>query len=191
MNVNGYSPEDLPGAPPIRGHGDQGYNTACHFAAHGILAALLHRDRTGAGQYVDCSMHEALSCTVEVGMPYYLYMRQDVVRQTARHAAARPTEPWLFHAGDGKDLILFGVGRDNASWKKLKAWLQSRGFGIQLVQRHRRHDQRCRGRVGAEHLLEHADEVGGGRVVDRLIEGGQRQGLPQQLAQARRLAVAG
>ena len=132
MNMNGYSPEDIPGAPPIRGHGDQGYNTACHFAAHGILAALLYRDRRGAGQYVDCSMHEALSCTVEVGMPYYLYMRQDVVRQTARHAAARPTEPWLFHAGDGKDLILFGVGRDNASWKKLKAWLQSRGFGMQL-----------------------------------------------------------
>ena len=132
MAMNGYSPEDLPGAPPIRGHGDQGYNTACQYALHGILVALLHRDRTGAGQFVDCSMHEALSCTVEVGMPYYLYMRQDVVRQTGRHAAARPTERWLYKAKDGRDLILFGVGRDNAGFAKIRTWLQSKGFGKQL-----------------------------------------------------------
>lgn len=130
MMMNGYDPEDAPGAPPIRGHGDQGYNTACHYAAHGILAALLYRDRTGKGQYVDCSMHEALSCTVEVGMPYYLYAREDVVRQTARHAAARRTERWLVHAADGRDLILFGIGRDNASWRRLKEWFQSFGFGM-------------------------------------------------------------
>jgi benzylsuccinate CoA-transferase BbsE subunit len=132
MAMNGYSPEDGPGAPPVRGHGDQGYNTACHHAVHGILAALLYRDRTGRGQYVDCSAHEALSQTVEVAMPYYLYMRQDVVRQTARHAAARPTPPWLFSAADGRELILFGIGRDNTSWRKLKAWMQSHGFGLQF-----------------------------------------------------------
>ncbi len=130
MMMNGYDPEDASGAPPIRGHGDQGYNTACHYAVHGILAALLYRDRTGLGQYVDCSMHEALSCTVEVGMPYWLYAREDVVRQTARHAAARRTERWLVHAADGRDLILFGIGRDNSSWRKLKAWFQSHGFGM-------------------------------------------------------------
>ena len=132
MAMNGYSASDAPGAPPVRGHGDQGYNTACHFAVQGILAALMHRDRSGRGQYVDASMHEALSCTVEVGMPYYLYMRQDVTRQTARHAAAQRTEPWLFTAGDGRDLILFGIGRDNTSWRKLKAWYQSEGFGLQF-----------------------------------------------------------
>ena len=132
MAMNGYSPEDAPGAPPIRGHGDQGYNTACHHACHGVLAALLYRDRTGLGQHVDCSMHEALSQTVEVGMPHYLYVREDVTRQTARHAAFRRTEPWLMKAGDGKDLILFGIGRDNTSWRKLKAWYQSRGFGLQF-----------------------------------------------------------
>jgi crotonobetainyl-CoA:carnitine CoA-transferase CaiB-like acyl-CoA transferase len=132
MAMNGYSPEDVPGAPPIRGHGDQGYNTACQYALHGILAALFHHDRTGEGQHIDCSMHEALSQTVEVGMPHYLYARTDVVRQTARHAAARPTEPWLVTAGDGKDLILFGIGRDNTSWRKVKQWYQAAGFGLQF-----------------------------------------------------------
>ena len=132
MRMNGYDPQDAAGAPPIRGHGDQGYNTACHFATMGILAALLHRDATGEGQYIDCSMHEALSCTVEVGMPYWLYRRVDVIRQTSRHAAAHRTEPWLVHARDGRDLILFGVGRDNASWARLKQWYQSEGFGLQF-----------------------------------------------------------
>lgn len=132
MAMNGYDAADAPGAPPIRGHGDQAYNTACHHAVQGILAALIYRDRTGTGQYIDCSMHEALSQTVEVGMPHYLYARTDVVRQTARHAAARATEPWLFRAGDGRDLILFGIGRDNASWRKLRAWYQTSGFGNQF-----------------------------------------------------------
>ncbi|MGE5596623.1 MAG: CaiB/BaiF CoA transferase family protein, partial [Hyphomicrobiales bacterium] len=132
MMMNGYDPEDAPGAPPIRGHGDQGYNTACQYALHGVLVALLHRDRTGEGQYIDASAHEALSQTVEVGMPYWLYMREDVVRQTARHAASRRTEPWLHRAKDGRDLILFGIGRDNASWRRLKEWFQQSGFGLQF-----------------------------------------------------------
>ena len=67
----------------------------------GILVALLHRDASGEGQYIDCSMHEALSCTTEVGMPYWFYKRQDVIRQTGRHAAAARTEPWLYPAKDG------------------------------------------------------------------------------------------
>jgi len=65
-------------------------------------------------------------------MPYWFYQRLDVVRQTARHAAARRTEPWLYKAKDGHDLILFGVGRDNASWRRLKQWYQSEGFGLQF-----------------------------------------------------------
>jgi crotonobetainyl-CoA:carnitine CoA-transferase CaiB-like acyl-CoA transferase len=132
MMMNGYDAEDAPGAPPIRGHGDQGYNTACHFAVHGILAALLYRDASNLGQYVDCSAHEALSCTVEVGMPYYLYQRRDVVRQTSRHAAAARTEPWLHPTKDGLYNLIFGVARDNSTWKKLKEWFQSEGFGLQF-----------------------------------------------------------
>jgi benzylsuccinate CoA-transferase BbsE subunit len=131
MNMNGYDAEDAPGAPPIHGKGEQGYQTACHFAVQGILVALYHRDRTGQGQYIDASAHEALSSTTEVGLPQWLYRNVDVVRQTARHAAAARTEPWLFQAKD-RDLILFGIGRDNASWAKLKAWLQAGGFGLQL-----------------------------------------------------------
>ena len=132
MKMNGYDPEDAPGAPPIRGLGDQGYDTACHYAVQGILAALLYRDRTGQGQFIDASMHEACSSTTEVGLPYWFTRQTNVVRQTGRHAAAQRTEPWLHMANDGQYTLIFGIGRDNATWTKIKRWFQESGFGMQL-----------------------------------------------------------
>lgn len=132
MMMNGYDREDAPGAPPIRGLGDQGYNTACHYAVQGILAALLYRDRSGHGQHIDASMHEALSSTTEVGLPYWFTKRTNVTRQTGRHAAAQHTEPWLHMARDGRYALIFGIGRDAATWKKIKEWFQASGFGMQL-----------------------------------------------------------
>ena len=132
MMMNGYDPDDAPGAPPIRGLGDQGYNTACHYAVQGILIALLYRDRTGLGQHVDASMHEALSSTTEVGLPYWFTRRVNVIRQTGRHAAAQRTESWLHMANDGQYNLIFGIGRDNATWGKIKSWWQEAGFGQQF-----------------------------------------------------------
>ena len=132
MMMNGYDSEDAAGAPPIHGKGDQGYNTACHYAVQGILAALLYRDRTGQGQYIDASMHEACSSTTEVGLPWWFTARTNVFRQTGRHAAAQHTEPWLHMANDGQYALIFGVGRDNASWKRIKEWFQADGIGMQL-----------------------------------------------------------
>lgn len=181
MCMCGYDPEDVPGAPPIRGHGDQGYNTACHYAVMGILAALLHRDRTGEGQYIDCSMHEALSSTTEVGLPYWFSLRQDVIRQTGRHAAAHRTEPWVYPTGDGKKVLVFGIGRDNRTWQQLKEWFQRDGFGMQLDEE--RFDDPLRrqpGRGSAE-----AAEVFGelrkfflAHTGDEIYRGGQERGLP-------------
>jgi len=176
MRMNGYDPEDAPGAPPIRGHGDQGYNTACHFAVMGVLAALLDFDRTGKGQFIDCSMHEALSCTVEVGMPYWFYKRLDVIRQTGRHAAARRTERWLYKARDGRDLILFGVGRDNASWAKLKLWYQSEGFGLQFDDPRfddPRRRQPGRGSPEAEEIMAETGRFIAAHDSDYVYRGGQ------------------
>ena len=179
MNMNGYDESDAPGAPPIRGHGDQGYNTACHFAAMGVLAALLHRDATGEGQYVDCSMHEALSCTTEVGMPYWLYQRRDVIRQTGRHAAAHRTEPWLYRARDGRDVIIFGVGRDNASWKRIKEWFQAEGFGKQFDEPRFDSPKARQPARGAQEAAEIMAEVGrfiAAHDADDVYRGGQQRG---------------
>jgi crotonobetainyl-CoA:carnitine CoA-transferase CaiB-like acyl-CoA transferase len=95
-------------------------------------AALLYRDRSGQGQFIDAAMHEACSSTTEVGLPSWLTRRTNVVRQTGRHAAAQRTEPWLHMANDGQYTLIFGIGRDNATWTKIKRWFQESGFGMQL-----------------------------------------------------------
>lgn len=179
MNMNGYDPDDAPGAPPIRGHGDQGYNTASHYAFHGILAALLWRDRTGDGQYIDCSMHEALSCTTEVGMPYWLYKRQNVLRQTGRHAAANRSEPWMYLARDGRYVLVFGVGRDNASWARIKEWFQSEGFGLQFDEERfdsPQNRQPARGTPEAREILEEVGRFIAAHDSDYVYRGGQERG---------------
>ena len=97
MMMNGYDPEDAPGAPPIRGHGDQGYNTACHYAVQGILAALLYRDRTGAGPVRRCV--DARGAQQHHRGGNALLVLQAPRTSSARPAGMRPrtrTEPWLY-----------------------------------------------------------------------------------------------
>jgi len=179
MNMNGYDQADVPGAPPIRGHGDQGYNTACHYAAIGILAALCHRDATGEGQFIDCSMHEALSSTTEVGLPYYLTLQEDVVRQTGRHASVLHTEPWVYASGDGKNMLVFGIGRDNASWTQIKRWFQADGFGMQFDEE--RFDspmnrQPGRGTQEAAEIVGEVRRFFAAHTSDEIYRGGQERG---------------
>lgn len=176
MKMNGYDPEDVPGAPPIRGLGDQGYNTACHYAVQGILAALLYRDRAGVGQFIDASMHEACSSTTEVGLPYWFTRQTNVVRQTGRHAAAQRTEPWLHLANDGQYTLIFGVGRDNATWTKIKRWFQESGFGMQLDEA--RFDdpaarQPGRGSLEAAEVMHELSAFIAAHTADEVYRGGQ------------------
>lgn len=178
MMMNGYDPSDAQGAPPIRGHGDQGYNTACHYAVQGVLAALLYRDRTGQGQHVDASMHEALSSTTEVGLPYWFTKRVNVIRQTGRHAAAVRSEPWLYLADDDRYALIFGVGRDNASWNKIKEWFQSEGFGLQFDEA--RFDepaarQPARGTAEAAEILAEVGRFIAAHSADEVYRGGQER----------------
>jgi benzylsuccinate CoA-transferase BbsE subunit len=181
MMMNGYDLGQYPEAPPIHGNGDQAFNTACHYAVHGIMAAILYRDRSGEGQYVDCAMHEALSCTVEVGMPYWLYMRRDVRRQTGRHAAAVATERWIYHAADGRDVLVFGVGRNNSQWNSLKKWLQAAGFG-QHLDEERFSDplarQPARGTPEAKEIMATVSAFIGETGSDEVYRGAQARGLP-------------
>lgn len=176
MKMNGYDSEDAPGAPPIRGLGDQGYNTACHYAVQGILAALLYRDRTGLGQHIDASMHEACSSTTEVGLPYWFTRQTNVFRQTGRHAAAQRTEPWLHLANDGLYTLIFGIGRDNATWTKIKRWFQESGFGMQLDEP--RFDdpaarQPGRGSPEAAEVMQELSAFIAAHTADEVYRGGQ------------------
>ena len=181
MNMNGYDPTDAPGAPPIHGKGDQAFNTAAHYAAMGILTALVARDATGQGQYIDCSMHEALSSTTEVGLPHWLYTRTNIIRQTGRHAATIRTEPWIHRARDGRDVLVFNIGRSNESWGKLKRWMQSHGFGANFDEA--RFDDpmnrmAARGTPEAKEIFEEVSRFITALDAEDVYRGAQACGLP-------------
>ena len=73
----GYDDHSL---PPVRGSGNQGYHTGCHFAVMSALTALLHRGVTGTGQFIDVSMHAACNVTTEAASYSWLVAESKIGR---------------------------------------------------------------------------------------------------------------
>ena len=59
--------------PPLKPYGEQSYYAASLFAAVGILVALRERSSSGKGQYIDVSIQEAVTATLEHVMVRYFY----------------------------------------------------------------------------------------------------------------------
>ncbi|MDP6453474.1 MAG: CoA transferase [SAR202 cluster bacterium] len=114
--------------PPIRGGGNQGYHTACHYAAIGIMTALVHRQFTGVGQYIDVNMHAALNVTTEGATYSWLVAGDTVQRQTGRHASVTPTAPSQVLCRDGRYLNVGFPARTEEQWFHLLAWLDEEGL---------------------------------------------------------------
>jgi crotonobetainyl-CoA:carnitine CoA-transferase CaiB-like acyl-CoA transferase len=121
----GYDDHSL---PPVRGGGNQGYQTGCHFAVMAALVALLYRRRTGRGQHVDVNMHAAANVTTEAGSYHWLVARETVLRQTGRHAAARPTMPSQVRCADGRYVNTGIPPRSSAQFRVIYDWLKELGL---------------------------------------------------------------
>ena len=122
MMSTGYDDHEL---PPIRSDGEHSLAMGGEFATAAILAALLERQRSGLGQLIDVSIHEAVSSTVEGAFPNWEYMGELVQRQTGRHSSVNPTPPWQYRCTDGAYVLLMGGGvpRDAQIWDNLLAWM--------------------------------------------------------------------
>ncbi len=118
----GYDDHSL---PPVRGGGNQGYQTGCHFAVMSALAALLHRDETGTGQHIDVNMHAAANVTTEAGSYAWLVAGQTVQRQTGRHAANNPTMPTQIRCADGRYVNTGLIARRPDQFQRVHDWLAS------------------------------------------------------------------
>jgi crotonobetainyl-CoA:carnitine CoA-transferase CaiB-like acyl-CoA transferase len=119
LHMCGYDDHSI---PPIRPGGNQAYHIATAFAHIGILLCLLERQRTGRGQIVDLSMHEATAVTVELANPYWFYPKALVQRQTCRHAQPVATQPTLFQCADG--YVYFAlVLTEEKPWAATLEWL--------------------------------------------------------------------
>ena len=68
MAVCGYGTDD----PPLACFGDQAWLTAATYGAIAVLAALEHRGRTGEGQLIDVSAHQASASMTEWHVMTYL-----------------------------------------------------------------------------------------------------------------------
>ena len=60
-----------PQGPPLRLYGKQSYYSASLFAACTILLAIIKRNRTGEGDYLEITLHEAVTSTLEYVMVRY------------------------------------------------------------------------------------------------------------------------
>ena len=72
--------------PPIAPQMWHAYHITCNNTYMATLGALLYREQTGRGQFLDASIHQAVSTCTEVDIPHMVYARQPVWRQTGRHA---------------------------------------------------------------------------------------------------------
>ena len=114
--------------PPVRGGGNQGYNTASHYAFMAALVALLNRDHTGAGQFIDVNMHAAANVTTELATVYHAVSGDTVQRQTGRHAMVEPTMDTQVLCADG-NYVNGGVpARRPEQFRALHEWLTETGL---------------------------------------------------------------
>lgn len=80
------------------------------FAAIGILAAALHRERSGTGQYIDCSMFDGLLSWMSVDLGTFWAEGRRFTDHDAGYG--------IFETLDGKYLAL-GIAHEDRFWDRL------------------------------------------------------------------------
>ena len=122
---SGYDDHEI---PPVRGGGNQAYHTVCHYAVIGIMIALIHRQFTGVGQYIDANMHASLNVSTEAGSYGWLVAGETVQRQTGRHASVVPTSQSQFLCKDGRYINAGMAARTEAQWQVMLEWFREEGL---------------------------------------------------------------
>jgi crotonobetainyl-CoA:carnitine CoA-transferase CaiB-like acyl-CoA transferase len=106
-----------PGSPPVKAPETQSYYYSSVFTALGILLALLRRDQTGQGDYLDVSVQECIA-TQEHMIREAAFDGVAITRNGSQHKHAAPAN--IFPCSDGH-VYLFVLGpRD---WERfLSLW---------------------------------------------------------------------
>jgi crotonobetainyl-CoA:carnitine CoA-transferase CaiB-like acyl-CoA transferase len=120
--------------PPVRGGGNQGYQTGAHFAVLSLLTALLYRNASekGEGQHIDISLHAAANTTTEMASYGWLVAEEEVQRQTGRHAVTVITMPTQSQCADGRHVTTGIPPRWPHEFASLHACLERLGLLDQL-----------------------------------------------------------
>jgi CoA:oxalate CoA-transferase len=102
------------GGPPCRVGSSIGDILAGHQAAIAVLAALVYRQQTGRGQYIDISMIDGLFSVLENAVARFMNAGESPEPMGSAHPAITPFQG--FRTGEGAWLIA-AVGNDNL-WAK-------------------------------------------------------------------------
>ena len=108
MMCCGYDPDDEGhyDTPPIAPQMWHSYHIAGNQAFIAVVAALIGRESTGLGEHIEVPVHQAVSVCTEIDVPYWLYGKTPVYRQTGRHAQPAIGPPVQFATGDGRHSIV-------------------------------------------------------------------------------------
>jgi crotonobetainyl-CoA:carnitine CoA-transferase CaiB-like acyl-CoA transferase len=184
----GYDDHSL---PPVRGGGNQGYHTACHYAVMSALVAVFVRDETGFGQHIDVNMHAAANVTTEAGSYDWLVARSTVQRQTGRHAAPAMTLETQIVCADGRYVNTGVPPRSPREFGILYDWIAELGlieefpeaFLLRMGERLERIDLSKLGEDEELQVIYGAGREGQNFIASRLSAydyfiGAQKRGLP-------------
>jgi crotonobetainyl-CoA:carnitine CoA-transferase CaiB-like acyl-CoA transferase len=117
MSITGR-PDGEPGAGPLRTGVAVADLSTGMFATVGILAALLHRDRTGEGQHVDVALLDSQLAFLVNQASNYFVSGSPPSRSGEWHPNLAPYQP--FDTADGRVVIAVGNNRQFAT---LVTWL--------------------------------------------------------------------
>lgn len=107
MSVTGH-PDGAPGAGPLKAGIPVSDLFGGMYALSAILAALVHRERTGEGQYIDCSLLESQVAALANQGASYLVAGEVPRRLGNSHPTVAPYR--IYDVADGQ--VIIAVGND-------------------------------------------------------------------------------
>ena len=114
LYVNGF-----PGRRPVRPLGLQAYHSSAYFGAIAVMLAILARDRTGQGEWIDLSMQEATAAAVEHVAGGYFERKEAEPRRGTLHWSR------FFRVGKCRDGYIMHCTLGD--WTSLIEWVKSDG----------------------------------------------------------------
>ena len=107
-----------PGEPPLQPPGEIAYGMASTYGAFGIAVALYHRLESGAGQYIDVSMHECGGHIAGYFIPNYGYTGDKPARASRKGEETDLYDPYLTKNGYARIFII-----PVEQWRRLVDWM--------------------------------------------------------------------
>jgi len=157
-----------PDREPLKSFGDQSYISASLFAVTGILLALRNRRKTGKGDFIDISLQESVTATLEHVMVRYfaeqvVYRRQGQLHWNGEFAILPCRDGYM-------NVTLY------QHWETLIEWMDSEGLAgdlkeeVWLDEDYRRHHR--------EHIVAILKKWASTHTVNELFETAQLMRFP-------------